>query len=748
MSVDLWSWSTRFPLTARVLAGTATILVALVVVAQPALAQETESEAKDQELSEEQKRDLAFDARSRVVEIQVPINVVARNGEPVRGLTAADFEILDNGRRQTISQFRIVDLELIQPKPGEPFDEEAAIPPAARRHFLFLFDMSFSSPVALVKAREAARDFVLESMHPTDLAAVAIHSIETGAQLIMSFSPDRAQLARAIDTFGSPRMVALQQRDPLRLLIDTPENASGFAAVDSGGANANAQEMRQMASDHLRVIGAQMAKYEKSFEVGRVSSWTKSMAGMARLFSSVEGRKQLVYFTEGFDGRLLLGRQPDAYDPLQERDRDDLASGNYHMIDTDDRFGNTILQGEINLMLDEFRRADFVIQAVDIAGLRADQPAEARERAVNADALFLIANETGGEVYEDANNFGSQLSRVLTRSSVTYIASFVPDQLGEPGERHKIKVRARAPKASRVSHRAGYYTPRPFDELHPLEKNLLASDLIASAVERHDIEMEVLAPPFRANTSEAYVPIIVELSGRDLLAGHEQSRLPVELFAYVTDDKGQMHDFFSQLLTLDLERARDAFANSGLKFYGSLSLEPGLYLVRVLARNTVTGTTGVQTVEVSVPVYAEERAQVLPPFFIEEPGTWFLMRQKGNEERQTRIYPFTVNGEPYVPAAVATLAGGEPADFCIVAYNLGQGELELESTVYDEAGAPVEGGMVTLQERTITGIEGYDRLTATFEAAGLQPGRYLLEVAVSNAQTREREMSSIPLVVR
>ena len=74
---------------------------------------------------------------------------------------------------------------------------------------------------------------------------------------------------------------------------------------------------------------------------------------------------------------------------------------------------------------------------------------------MNDDALFLIANETGGEVYEDANNFGRQLERVLSRSTVTYVASFVPDQLGEPGEHHRLKVRVRTPKSARISRRPG-----------------------------------------------------------------------------------------------------------------------------------------------------------------------------------------------------------------------------------------------------------------------------------------------------
>ncbi|MGB5174932.1 MAG: hypothetical protein WBQ30_09350, partial [Thermoanaerobaculia bacterium] len=96
-----------------------------------------------------------------VVEIQVPVNVVGKDGLPVRGLTAENFEILDGKKQQQITGFRVVDLDVIESSMTRR-EMELAVPAAARRHFLLLFDLSFSAPTSILRAREAARQFVLD----------------------------------------------------------------------------------------------------------------------------------------------------------------------------------------------------------------------------------------------------------------------------------------------------------------------------------------------------------------------------------------------------------------------------------------------------------------------------------------------------------------------------------------------------------------------------------------------------------
>jgi VWFA-related protein len=667
----------------------------------------------------------------------------------VRGLTADDFELYDGGSRQKIMSFEVIDLKTLDKETeGAPFAEgtraRAELRPAARRHFLLLFDLSFSTPTSILKARLAAREFVLNSLHPTDLAAVATYSLEGGPKLIVTFTPDRLQLARAVDTLGY-RQALGARNDPLRFVIEEPL-ASDLGDAAGLGRSQQRELLNQEVYEYLQTIAIAAQKEERSFEMSRVGAYSRALAEVAKALNAVQGRKQIVFFSEGFDSRLLLGR--DTTDDQAAVDNDRVAGGQSWLVDNDQRFGNTGVLGNVNRMLDEFRRADCVIQAVDIGGLRAG--ADERSRPDGQGGLFYFASETGGELFKDANNLRDPLARVLARTSVTYLLTFERSDLKTDGAYHRLKVKAKLPGGARLTHRAGYFAPRPFQQLDPLEKNLLASDGIASAAPKRDLDLNVLAAPFRATATRSYVPIIIEAGGRSLLAGDTGKKLDVEIYAYVSDQKGQMRDFFNRRVALDLDKGkgRKAMEEGGLKYYGHFDLAPGSYQIRVLVRNAGSGRTGVQTVAVTVPAYAEAQPSLLPPFFMEERQKWLLVREQAAADvKGSVVYPFTVSGEPYVPAARPVLTGEKTARLCLVAYNLGKGDLAVHGEVLAADGKASPLGKLSGVERTATGIQGLDKLIATFDPRGLTAGDYVLRVAVTDPATGNKQMNSLPFQV-
>src|SRR2546421_12810103 len=88
--------------------------------------------------------------------VEVPVSVATSDGNPVRGLTKANFELYDGRRRVDVSSFDVIDFnspESLRANAGNP---------AVHRSFLLLFDLNYSSPASLTRAQEAARTFVLK----------------------------------------------------------------------------------------------------------------------------------------------------------------------------------------------------------------------------------------------------------------------------------------------------------------------------------------------------------------------------------------------------------------------------------------------------------------------------------------------------------------------------------------------------------------------------------------------------------
>ena len=423
-------------------------------------------------------------------------------------------------------------------------------------------------------------------------------------------------------------------------------------------------------------------------------------------------------------------------------------------IGSNDLFGDTSLQRRLRDMIREFKRTDSVIQAVDIGGLRAE--GDIRDSGpINQghEGLFYMANETGGQLFKDANDLQSQLGDALGISTVTYVLTFRPQDLETDGKFRRLRVELIGEdlKGAEVSHRQGYYAPRPFAELDPLEKELIASNAIVTGDLEADFQVSVLAAPFRATKEWAYVPVIVEIDGPSLLAGGvaEDEEMALELYAYATNKEGEMKAFFTRRLGLDLDVGRELISRKGIKYYGHLELMPGAYKLRVLVRNMHTGQATLVSSTLNIPEYEDEPSVVLPPFFIERPGQWLMVREQlEGQSPDSTIYPFTINGDPYIPAAQPDLDRGQKAHFALVAYNLGKGRLSLEGTITTPEGQAITGGELSLLERTTTGIEGYDKLLARLDTKGLDPGDYQLQVGLIDPATGRGDSNSIAFRIR
>ncbi|MBW8875201.1 MAG: VWA domain-containing protein [Acidobacteria bacterium] len=667
-----------------------------------------------------------FSGATDVVVVEVPVQIV-KDGEPVRGLTANDFEVYDGRKKVPVTGFEVLDLTTAAA--GTP--AAAQVPVSARRHFLLLFDLSNSEPKAIVKARAAALD-VVRGLHPSDLVAVATYSTLQGLQLVLGFTPDRQQLKTAVDTLGLPKLID-RSPDPLRLVLaQTQGDISSRPARSMKDGFAEAQAGKDQAVlDTLQDFATQSNRAVRTVQEQQLRTLTKSFTDLARLMAEVEGRKYVVYLSEGFDNTLITGRvktQDEEQQDLQKRTLDQ----NSVITTTDsgeESFGNTRSQNVVEKMLEEFRRADCVIQAVDLGGLRAGSD-QAPQHVNGKESMFNMAKSTGGELYENFNDFSAALGQMVRRTGVTYVLSFQPDGLKPDGTYHKLRVELKnAARGARVVYRPGYYAPRPYKE-QPVMQRLLETGSDVLGEESGAIATSVLAASFTASGDHnPWVPVVIEVNGASLLAGKQDPKLPVEIYIYALDQNGSVQDFVTQTVGLDLTKAESGLRQGGLKFFAQLALPKGSYTLRTLVRNGSTGASSLRVTELAVP--GKDESALLPAFFPEPPGRWVMVRQTLRQGQEQMPYPFMLKDQPFIPASKPVLAPGQEAQLILQGYNLGAGDLKAEARVLSADGKEVPGGDFKLGGRD-GAAAGPVRLVASFRPPALPPGDYRLRVTLTD----------------
>ena len=439
--------------------------------------------------------------------VEVPVTVVDHDGNPVRGLTAANFQLFDDGKSRAITGIDSFDFASTQ-----SMNALSPMNPAARRNFMILFDLTFSSPGTITRAQQAARDFVANSVARRDRVSVATIDAQKGFRLLTAFTTDRKLVADAI---ANP--AAFQGNDPLQIAGTTPWSEQGSVQSSTGTRDAVANEEFNAMLQRSRAMDDQYNRQKIERQVGL-------LGGLARTLRTVPGQKQIVLLTEGFDPRLVQGRDA-GINQDQVRENDAIEHGRIWDVDTDSRYGNTAAMSVVDKMADLCRRSDVVLHAVDIKGVRSDVDAQSGIGHKSNEGLYILANPTGGTVLKNANSIQADFDRFLKRQEVVYVLAFQAPA-SEPGKFHNLKVKLVDVPAGRVSARAGYYEAGR--ESAP-ERSLSTAEIIVNDIPQNAVRFTPLVAPFPTTGENAQVPVVLEINGSDILQSVSGSEVPVHL---------------------------------------------------------------------------------------------------------------------------------------------------------------------------------------------------------------------------
>lgn len=707
-----------------------------------------------------------FGEEISITEVEIPVHVV-RRGEPVRGLTVDDFEVLDDGEPREIIGFRVIELDRTAPAREEAAQDtgqdDRPAPSTEGRRILLLLDFLFSRPHRLERSLLGAREMIAEQLHPADRVGMA-YLTGGGANLLLGFTADREELDAALGVVQSlldRRPEAVQEE--LRRLAeaqglanreDSPDEAgrrrtaAAVLAERFGPAAAVAMlggvEGTAAAGDRAPGFGtgisvgnavfddgdsaslmASRVTTPDPFEVGRslaaanetsaVRTLATEIGRLATLLRDVPGQKQMLYLSEGFSAASM----------------ETFASGQ-----------RALVLRHLETMFEALRRSGWTLHAVDAGGI----PGPFSERGFSATPLFYMANETGGFVFENYNRIHQATARLVERTSLTYVLTVRPGDLPADGRLHRLEVRLKdAPRGTRVHHRTGYYAPKPAGKRTALERRLDTVDLLLGEEEVDELGARVMVSGLPPADGLTPVPLVLEIPGTGLDVdespdgaarrdGLRPGHLALELQAYVVDPAGGVQDLWLRRLDLDLGEVGERVARGGVRVLGALAVPPGEYRLRVLARDLESDRLSLSTVPLEVPDDAGSGAgPVLGPVAIDRSGHWVELVSLPSGPAATAGEALALDDEaqvPSVPPVSPAVRAWEGLEFLVAASGAGA----LSARVLDAEGRtfpPEEDPEIRFVERLAPPEEAEGSLArhvGIVDTADLEPGLYRLEV--------------------
>jgi VWFA-related protein len=377
--------------------------------------------------------------------VRLDVSVLGRNRQPIRGLTAADFTVFENGQPQPIVAFSPVDIPDVVAPPAawmrDVGSDVATNTLDTRRVVVILMDdgMTESDPGTAKTAKTIARS-VIDRLGPNDLGAVVF----TFAGRSQNFTTDHSRLIAAAETF-IPKFNA----------APSPMSA---AAGAKGAFNPGAAGIP---------LGC---RYR-----GTRNCLTEALKNAAAaLQNSAPGRKTLVLVSSGIP-----------YDFSME---------NLELADDLD---------DLRVTFEHLQRANVNVYPFDPTGLTA-----AGIIAARLDSLRIFAESTGGRSVLGTNAPWDHVSQVFAENSSYYLVGFQPLSSVKDGRFRRITVKVNRPDAD-VRARSGYYAERAERRSGKPPENVTGLETaLRSGLPTGDLPLEISVAPFAVPSDKKAVVTI------------------------------------------------------------------------------------------------------------------------------------------------------------------------------------------------------------------------------------------------
>jgi VWFA-related protein len=650
--------------------------------------------------------------RVRVDYVEVDVVVTDRQGNLVRDLKKEDFQVLEDGKTQTINTFTTVnipveraDRPLFAESPIEP-DVKTNEKPFDGRVYVMVIDDLHTRFGRSARVKAAAKQFIERRLGANDLMAV-VHT---------------SGPADANQEFTSNK----------RLLLAAVDKTSG-RKLDSTTANKTNEFYR---TRDQRLPGDALNDPDDAERAFNARSTLDTLRNVAEWFSSVRGRrKSILFVSEGIDYDIndiipSNGSNHQGASMVLDATRDAIAAATR---------SNVAIYGIDPRGLTDLGDESIEIQAYpDDTSLGVGPGSLQNELRLAQDSLRVLSEETGGFAIVNRNDVMGGFDRVVSDNSSYYVLAYYPPD-PRPGRNHRIQVRVTRPGLT-VRARKGYITPKKVEVSATAAKGPTPPELreaLDSPLPVSGLTMRVFAAPFKGTAPNASVLLGVEMNGRDLQLAQNDK---ISLSYMAIDANGKVKGASTDSLTMTnlKPETKARIEQTGLRVLNRVDLPPGRYQLRVGAHDSAGGNVGSVLYDLDVPDFQKAPFSISGVVMTSASAAG-LPTAKPDEQLKAVL--------PAPPVAVRTFpANDEIRLFAEVYDNAGATphKVDITATVTTDEGKVMFKNEETRDSTDLGGKSGGYGYTTSIPMKDLPPAKYVLKVSaktrLGNTPAAEREV--------
>jgi VWFA-related protein len=552
--------------------------------------------------------------KTSVSAILVDVIVRDKKGEPVRGLTAADFEISEDGVRQELGSFTPVFRDPAPPAAAQnavPAAPAAPAPAASNTPEVIALVFDRLSPESRNHAMKAAHGYVGQGAVATNV--VGVFGIDLSLIAYSPFTRDGEVLRKAIGDAGgrstSTYTTTLEQRGRARERLVTADTGmnNALTGVASGGAAAGAASgalggaaVEQAFAEMQQRMLTQFDALERDQQGYSTSN---ALLAVVSAMRAVPGRKSVIFFSEGLQIPTTVRDQFISVIDAANRSNVSIYPMDAAGLRTESTQKET-REGILNASRDALARNP----SRDQSGGPMMAALERNEDLLRADphsGLGTLAEQTGGFLIANTNDLRGGFSRIDSDMRNYYMLTYVPSNDVFDGKFREINVKVRRSGVS-VHARKGYYAVRAT----PGVPVLTYETPVLTALERTPVPnaFPVRTASFRFpdGARPGLAPVVVSVPTESITfqpaADGKTYRSDFTVMARFKDPNGQVLHKMSQHYELNgpidqMDRAK----RGEVLFYREPELEPGVYIMEIAAYDALSQKASIRLSTVDQP---------------------------------------------------------------------------------------------------------------------------------------------------